>query len=95
MQAIDLVAVAWLFISGVFSYVFSVVFTMVFSNISYPPNVARLGFWLGLVVWAAFILFFWLPYIVLIQVPIVVMAIVGSIVLLIGLMLLVGKRRLN
>ncbi|MGI6544692.1 MAG: hypothetical protein ACOX44_16910 [Limnochordia bacterium] len=95
MQAIDLVAVAWLFISGVVCYVFSVVFTMIFSNIGYPPNAARLGFWLGLVVWAAFILFAWLPFIVMIHVPLVVMVVVGSIVLLFGLILLVGKRRLN
>ena len=83
--------IIYLVIAAIVAYLFSGVFTMLTARIGYPPNMARLGCWLGGVLWlgGAALLFWQLWHTPL---PMIALIIIAVIIVFVGVVLLVTKR---
>jgi len=65
----DYTALGYILGSALAGYLIAVIFTSLTMGIGYPPNMARLGCWLGMCIWLVFLGFFLFEFILKINMP--------------------------
>jgi hypothetical protein len=80
---------------GLFCYLFSIGFTAVAVRSGYPPNVARLGIWLGALLWGILFVFVLCVYIITYPMPLWFMIVLLLGLLFFGMVLLMTRRQIS
>jgi hypothetical protein len=83
------------FVLALFCYLFSIGFVAVAGQSGYPPNVARLGIWLGALLWGILFTFVVCLYIITVHVPIWFMVVLVLGLLFFGMILLMTRRQIS
>ena len=85
----------WLAAALVCYVVFVVGVTVLFQSGSYPPNVARVGWWLGATCFTLFVIFYLIGHVLGIILPIYALAMVFVLLLLAAVVLLATRPRVT
>jgi len=86
-------APVWILAGAVVGYLFSIVFTSITMKMGYPPNMARLGCWLGLTLWLLFIGFVVFGVILAVHLPLWMLVILLCLIGVFGMAFYLGRRQ--
>lgn len=80
---------------ALFCYLFSVGFSAAMGKSGYPPNVARLGIWLGALLWGILFTFVLCVYVIKFVLPAWFLVVIALGLLFFGMVLLMTRRQIT